>query len=544
MMGRGRWSLAIGSLVILGLGAQPALRWSVSNTLSRFVNGSVRLDGALSWSIQDHTLTLHDLHMQKAGRQAMQARRVVAKIDAQEFLRRNLVIDSAIVEGASIRMEPPSASAVDSAQQHDLVSVPPFPSSQWLENRKTEIQTGFQSVAEERLLVRRRLAAQCDRLRDQIPNELSDDPHPWSTLDRNDGLRQGIHALRQSLAEERVKVREIDRAWERESTELPATWRDAFQKAIAASLPDPQTAARRYVEAYASHFVRSHHPYLSVALHSVHPVSRITPRGAGTDVTLPGIPDNFTQVRQASLKGAIHPTAALPIPFEATLQHWGDPNGNTPPPQSEWRFQASDTNNELVVRSRVVSSSADRASPTLIALNITRAKDTDASQGTSLRWIRASTDADAPTLLHIETPLLWCDMGLSPDPLNAEWQICLKAAFQKGEPPLIRGEVRFESPRESHWSFDGEFACDPTCLMPLPPIWLEAQDRFIASTLENVAHQFQPAIEEELQRRSGLWLNLARDHHQALNGIEREINELRAELEKVPPSGQRISRMP
>ncbi|MCU0709029.1 MAG: hypothetical protein MUF23_12110, partial [Pirellula sp.] len=337
MKWRARAGIAIAVLGFLALGSQPVARWIVSSTLSRFVPGGLAIEGAVRWDPIQQAWSCSQLRFHSDSGQTWRAERMTVRLDSKEFLRRNLVVDSARIDGITIETD--DRRFVTEDELVHPVEIPCFSVDSWLHSVLIRHKNEILSASQSREFRRRELQQQWKHLRDRCESiQLAVDSHPLRGQQPAIEARQEIVSLMQSIAEERIRVRELNQRFASFSDQWRQEWRDEISEAIVRSLPDPNTSAHLIVKNSIVQHWMSHRDFISVASTSARPIHEIASKARGTDIELPGVSRNYLLVRNASLVGHLEPNRGDKVRFRANLVDLGD-SASRFVPKSGWRFE-------------------------------------------------------------------------------------------------------------------------------------------------------------------------------------------------------------
>jgi hypothetical protein len=460
-------------------------------------------------------------------------------MDPKEFLRRNLVVDSASVDGITIRIDDLEPATPDDVDM--LRAFPSFSPDTWLESEFNERKSEILSATQSRNFGSLELQQRLDHLRDrcdstQIPSE----SNPLRAWQEANEVRREIACLLQAIAEERIRIRELGAGLRQRNEKWTSEWRDELSMSISQSIPNPKTLAHLFVKNCVKKHLNSFREILSVATVLTQPLGEMVSRTRGTDVSIPGLPRSYTLIRAASLTGQLETNSGNRFPFRAKLTGIGDENSPANP-KSEWRFERTgfepfggERGKAIVVSVRtstgfrVPCQAATLGCQELAWVDpaLPHAALNSASDSTShLRWSRGeqgdSMEVAFPVVILLQTqPSVW-----------SEWQLHWDRMVQRHRGERLVASWRTAScsmePKTDPWRCQGiELHPDTAALAE------EIGEETRALFVDGVLQRLQPRISDLVSAidlfLDQTWSTGTQQHLNALDDMERDANWLRA----------------
>ncbi len=548
MKWRARAGMIVVVLVVLGVSAQPTSRWIVSKSLARTLAGQVRINGSLFWSAPDETLHVRNVSLDSAAWGRVQIDRLQARIDPYEFLQRNLVINSATLQGVVLHRERDTSLVSRKAREtgiHRSSAAPAFELHAWLESIRRE--------SEDRTL---EITDQCERIGEHLVSRfdtIERRAHSISQLDQNplrnrvqiEELRRDCLGLRQALAEERVRLREIDREIRRASQRMLEEWHVTLGDAIAASLPDRRPAIERTILDHVEVHLRSRQTILEVLMATAFPSPAASERSLGVDVPLPGIENRFTLVRSANIQGQIESGSQVPIEFACAVTGWTDvtePDANFSrgQPALRWQFEVPDATGVRSLQAEVLheTSSSGAAAQTTIDLF-------DATRPVIREHTRLVLDrVSGETRGTVQLPMTASIATQSTDAANPDWNGCLLDAMS--DPPLmIEAQVQTICDwKDREWcrSLGAECRIADESWTSLEQRWDSARRHYVERGTTAAMPQAKPVIEQAVDEGRMAWLEGASRQNELLGRIDSGLHALLNSLEPDDVSYDRMAK--
>jgi hypothetical protein len=530
MSWRKRAGIAIVVLALLGGIAQLSLRWAVSRSLAGFVHGQVRIQGSSQWFPMEHSLMLDDLWIEQDNGDTIQAKRISVKINPNAFLRRNLVVDAAIVEGLVLTRPTLRESLSESSPPQNTIGVPDFPVAAWAIALGESCDKRTRLAVDERKHVGTQLQRQLERLKQRFEALADTAQNPLRNREALEETRREWVALRQSSAEERVRMREADNDLRHDLSKEYDDWRSQLVHAVTSSLPERESAVRQTLNDFVHRFLRTHQPILQLVTASALPIEQETLPWQGTDVALPGLEPSFALVRSARLDGTISIPDQAPIPFRGKVSHWGDTHRSNPLPHGEWHFEIP-----LHPAARVLAVTVERlaldgaTNSTRIAIRLQEESQPDALPPQQI-ILERSVDGDALALdLLYPGPIEPAGTGL----LESAWTQSLREAVEGRGPLRVHGTFRLAT-----------YEFHPSTLATLDSIWDEAQANYLDRVQSEAAPIVQQRLAQASHRRDQAWAQASDAQRGVLEDIERETDRMKPLLDRSESASQRMARKP
>jgi len=344
--------LTIAVLILLGFSAQPVARWIVKRTVSQYVPGTTTMAGNAYWDPVRHLWTCNELHLESAGGESLHASRATIRLDANELLRRNLVIDSLQVDGMVVQV-PKRQGDIHAGDMPSRTTFPVFSPDAWADTLLNQHKSMVLSASQRREHRRSELQQQLEQLQMRcVDLETEASANPLRNRIDFQEVRRDIARLVQSLAEERIRIREADREIASAAERFQGAWRDDLAQSIINLLPDQSRLVQRITQKSLVQYWESRERLMSYASLTARPLKEREIAARGTVVSIPGLPTNYLMIRSANLAGTIAIEDQQPIRFRAAITGWGD-TSRTLSPKSEWQFEFAGSNASSIIQARV-----------------------------------------------------------------------------------------------------------------------------------------------------------------------------------------------
>jgi ribosomal protein L29 len=530
--------LTVAVLALLGIGSQPVARWIATRTVSQFVSADADLLGSTHWDPARHAWTCYDLKIAADGGESIRVARSTIRIDANEFLRRNLVIDSAQADGIVVRVPMGERASSDVSQAASMF--PAFSSDAWMDSLLNQHKGDVLSAARGREQRRKELQQDLERLQKRCAGMQTDSSsNPLRGRGEIQEVQREIANLLQALAEERIRVRETDRELEQTVKRLREGWREDVARSIAQSLPERSRLIQQIAEQSIAEYWESRRALLSYAAATAKPLKELKSNNRGTEIPIVGISKNYLRIRTATLSGWMEIGNRTPVRFQASIQGWGDRSGAVNP-KSDWRFEL-----------------ASSASSPIIHTHVERADD---GEGWIVTWCEDSDaqlacrghllTTDQGERLEISIPL---DALSSVDPSGAmvfggatEWQTCWKRVLLGyRERELVASLPLVPADAEG---VAGSWHCTapqvhPDSLAVMADAWDKTLEHYTASVSDRMQSRIGGLCVAMEQFRSQGWIEGVQTHSTNLAEIERKTLDLRASWDMFGTLTERLARM-
>ncbi|MBM3965012.1 MAG: hypothetical protein FJ308_08060 [Planctomycetes bacterium] len=560
MAWRRRLAILFSLVVLAAFAAEPMLRSLSHRTLSQVLNREVAVEGKAKLSIQDGTLRVKDVRFHSPSGQSFEIEQVTAKINQKDFLSRNLVVEHATVQGLAIR-----SGVSRSAPIHRPTQLTPFPQfdvTEWSNSFRSTLEQLAQRLSNQRSAARNSLETRLATLKKRLPNVPLAEQNPLRDRAVIESIRAEFVAIRQSIAEERVALRDIERSLPEEVTQVQQRWASEMEPAITATLPDFEKSIRSSLMDYVNQLLEESEPLLQIVQDSLSPLADTSSKPTnhatqGVDVPIPGFPGNYVLVRSATIQGWLVPFEKKRIPFDCQLSQWGHGKSTIDSPKAHWRFR-------LPGDFGVVEIAAMRSRPTPSPLA------TDAIAGELIRMVsqgpvskptRVAIDLDRTRWrLAVETPLVarWRNpiqddstpaiMGINSE-ANPLWSSTLMEELitaSPDEPLMLRADC-------TQWRatlLDDQPSVKPTrdvqldarCLFELEPVWRKAQTRYIRKVTNESIPFSRNIIAKAVQELNEHWAEQLRTQNETLHRLEQEWIILRNQWEESSAVSERLAR--
>jgi len=608
MAWRRRLAILFSLVVLAAFAAEPMLRALSYRTLSQVLERQVAVEGKARLSIQDGTLRVKDVRFDSLSGQSFEIDQVTAKINQTDFLSRNLVVDHANVQGLAIRSGPKRSTTIESnssgpttpgqaslsgvadIRSTQLAPFPRFDVNEWSNSLCGTLEQFAQQLSHQRSTAKTAIETRLATLKKRLPNVPLADQNPLRDRAAIEAIRTEFVAIRQSIAEERVALRDVERNLPDEVNRVQHRWSMEMAPAIAATLPDFEKSLRTSLMDYVNQLLEESEPLLQTVQDCLSPIAKSHSNSSnsssrGVDVPIPGFAGNYVLVRSATIQGWLVPFAKKRIPFDCQLSQWGHGKPMTDSPKAHWRFRlpgdfgvveisamrtrqnplpilASEPPNTTDQSHSITSETSDAIAGELIRLvshgpvsKATRvAIDLDRSRWklaveTPLvaRWRNPVQEDSTPAIMgtNSEANPLWATMlmeeliAASPDePLMlradcTQWRTIVSNA-QNTDPKTAITPLKNQSARDVQ--------LDARCLFELEPIWKKAQTRYI----EKVASESMPIskiiIAKSIQDLNNHWRDQLRTQNETLLRLEQEWIALRNQWEESSTASERLAR--
>lgn len=518
MRWRARAGLAIAILAILGVGFQPVSRWIVANTLSRFIAGQVRIEGDSHWDPWKLVWTCDQLSIELSQGERWKADRMAVRLNPEEFLRRNLVVDSAEIEGVRIGMhDPTELSSLDPTEPSP--DTPAFSIEHWIDSVLAHHKSAILSASQSRDHRRRELQQQWNDLRERCQVRASMvDSHPYRSRQIDDQIRHETTKLSQALAEERIRIRELDWQWKQWSDQWRETWRDQLVDSISHSIPSKSASAHLFVKKSICEHWDAHQSLVSLASQATRPIREVSSNARGSDLALPGLPRNHTLIRTAHLSGSVEGNNGTSIRFRAHVEGLGDA-ASAIEPKSEWQFEPITEKAGRVIRVRVEHQ------------NVAWCSDLESDSASRAAWVHTQGGNHLEVLFPIRVLASRpSSRTRESDVTVSDWQSCWDRAVQShpGKQVAARCSLAVVTPEHiANPQRLREIELAPETATLVETIWDEAEDLYV----DRLAQRAEPRISVVVAAIDTFlvhsWTNGMQEHLDVLADLEREVTSLK-----------------
>ena len=553
---RGRMAMAAAAIVLFGFAAQAATRTVVAWAWSRAIHSDVLILGHADASLRERSIEVRKVRVQRLRRDPIEVDRVAAVLNPWSLLHRNLVIDQAYVDGASIRSRRMPTNAF---RLPALTAILPGPNvdparlaQAWaaqLHSRRGEHQSQQEALMSD---LENRVAV-FSRRQQHVLISKTDEPLPRGT---RESLRTEYVAIRQRIAEQRIALRELHKRFRLEAEGMRDDLPKHLQQAIEEAFPEFESSMRGYLTNLLMELLAESDPLLESVWECMASPSALAYANAepsatpiGIDVPIPGVEPSHVWVRAANLRGWIQPEHQSRIAFECSLSHWGDRQSTSDLPQSHWRFQLPKQRGVIEILSE---RRHDNSAGTPMVWTALRRMD---PAGDHLRSARIAIEHRVDRChVQFEVPI---DAGHdSPDAREAtsenaalsnsndrDWHACLTQAIDRSTTNRsLRVRLVGDTTATSTKPFQLEFRIDPTTLFEWEPIWNGARQtwseqtmmRHLEASREVLAHAIEAAMADMLIESENQLARLAT--------LEAELEPWGAHWE--PASPERLAQRP
>jgi hypothetical protein len=356
-----RWrdsaGLIFAVLVLLGLGAQPVARWIVTRAVSSYVQHDPLIAGTVSWDPVGNTWTCNDFRVGAGTGGSVHVTRATVRVDSSALFRRNLVIDSAKVDGLNIRLpdeEEDLRRAESSASPENRMGVvPAFSAEAWSNQFMNPFRSQVLSVAQRRENRRYELRQEWERIQNRARElETALNPNPLRKRVDVQEFRRDMAKLIQAFAEERIIVRETSRDLDRGLARLEREWMIELGRSIDGDLPESSHWVQQLADRCLVQYWDARRPWISYAVAATLPLQESPPSARGREIPIPGLPRNYVMIRSVHVSGSLETEDRNKIRFRGSIRGWGDPSCALDP-TSEWEWEVPDANAISVVKARI-----------------------------------------------------------------------------------------------------------------------------------------------------------------------------------------------
>lgn len=546
-----RWresaGMTIAVLALLGLGAQPIARWMVTRAISQYVPGKATVAGSVSWDPTRHVWTCYDLRLDADGHGAVNAVRATFHLDSKAFLRRDLVVDSARVDGLVVHV-PKSSPEIRNEQQ--LVSAfPAFSPDVWADTLLHQQKIAVLSASQRHDIRHLELRKQLDSLRkrcDEIKAAAS--PNPLRSRSDIQEVRRDVANLLQALAEERIQIRETDRTLERNTSRLQDAWREDMSQSITDQLPQTPVLVQELAEHYLAHYWESRRFLMRCASTTAAPLQEREFSSRGSEVRIPGLPRNHLTIRSATLAGSIQTEDETPIRFRAEVTGWGDASSAIDP-RSDWRFEMAGNKTTSKIHAHVerTARTTSTASGIPQGFLLTWTEHADPELKSRGIW-KTTADGDQ---IDLSVPVdSIADMSRSSPSIafegKSDWESCWTSAIEKFRGRYLNASLPLTVAQPSgtadFWQCSNP-QVSPESLILVTQIWEETLAAYVARMSQRMQSRVGGIHQTMEQCRTQRWSAAQRDHLESLAKLEREALSLRERWEEFGNANDRLARM-
>ena len=532
--------LSVAVLALLGIGSQPVARWIATRTVSQFASGEAALLGSTHWDPTRHAWTCYDLRIDAEGGESIRAARSTFRLDSKEFLRRNLVIDSAQVDGLMVYV--PNAEVATSTELQQSVSLfPSFSVDAWLDTLLNQLKTDVLTASQRREHRRRELQTELERLQKRCTEmETVSNSNPLRSRADIQGVQREISNLLQAIAEEKIRVRETDRELERTVQHLREGWREEVVRSVSQSIPERSRLIRHIAEQSIAQYWESRRALLAYAIATARPLKELDSFGRGKEISIPGIPKNYVMIRSASMSGCMEIQDRTSVRFRASLKGWGDESCAIAP-RSEWQFELAGSPSSSIIQAHV--------------------ERTDGGGGWVVRW-RDHTDSKSTCqgILQSTSQGDRLDISIPVDSLLAmdssgralvfggatDWQTSWNGALRGYQGRELAASLPFQV-RQSEGIASGWRCQTPEVhadsLAIVSEVWDKTMDGYVAGVAERLQPRIGGLCVAMEQFRAQGWANGTQEHSNALSEIERKTLSLRDTWDTFGSLSERLARM-
>lgn len=546
--------LTIAVTALLGFSAQPVARWIVNRTVSQFASGAATTAGNVSWDPVSQTWTCSNLRIETGGGEWVQAARATVRLDANELFRRNLVIDSAKVDGMILQF-PQIHDDHGSRSNPSISTFPEFSLDAWADTVLNQHKSDVLSASQRRDRRRLELRQQMDRLLSRCAEiESVSTPNPLRSRRDIQEVRREVADLLQALAEERIRTREADHKLAMATEKFQEAWRDDLAQSVVNLMPEKSRLVQHIVDRSFAQYWESRGPLIAVASSTGRPLQEQPSSTRGRDVSLPGLPKNHLKIRSANLSGMIEIENKKPIRFRASITGWGDEHGATEP-QSKWHFEMVGTDSSSTIEA--VVGRANRTDPSPVAIEsppgssedlmITWTEHTDPALTSRGHWQTTAKGDRFDLTIPVDSiaNLSRSDISIAFEG-KMDWQSCWNAAMENYRGRYLSASLLLAS-RDSIGSdypcHDQHPEANEESLVLVSEIW----ERTLANYLGSISTRMQTRIGTlhtvMEQFRTQCWSEGAQQHHDFLADLEREAQALQDNWDDYGSLSDRLARM-
>jgi ribosomal protein L29 len=539
--------MTIAVLALLGLGAQPIARWMVARAVSQYVPGTATIAGSVTWDPARHVWTCHDLRLDADGHQAVNAVRATFQLDSKALFRRDLVIDSARVDGMVVHA--PKSQPELGNEQRVVSAFPTFSPDVWgdtlLHQQKSEVLSASQRHEIRHL----ELLKQLDSLRARCEGiKAATSPNPLRNRSEIREVRRDVANLLQALAEERIQIRETDRALERTTVRLQDAWREDLSQSITDQLPQTPELVQELAVCYLAQYWESRRFLMRCASATAAPLQEREFSTRGSEVRIPGLPRNHLVIRSATLAGSIQAEDEPPIRFRAEITGWGDASSAIDP-RSDWRFEMDGNKTTSKIQAHVERAACTNSSASEIPQGFLLTWTEHANPELTSRGIwKTTSDGDR---IDLSVPVdSIADMSRSGPSIafegKTDWESCWISAIEKFRGRYLNASLPLT---HAHPAGTTDFwqcrnpEVSPESLTLLTQAWEETLAAYVARMSQRMQSRVEGLHRAMEQFRTQRWSPAQRDHLESLAKLEREALWLRERCEEFGNVNDRLARM-
>jgi hypothetical protein len=559
---RRRAAGAAAAIVLLGFAAQPSLRWVVACAMTRALQSPVSIQGNADGSFREQTLTLHHLKIERENRPAIEIERVSALLQPWDLLRRNLVVERAFADGVAIRCGQLETRFHAPPRADQLLPVPAFDAERFLELSVGPMQRALDEEQSHRGRLHTELESRTsvfDERQRLISHE--SDGRPRSV---GEGLRQEYASIRQTIAEERIAIREAFLKRRAEIDAHRASLPTRLHQAIVATLPNFEASLQVAMVDCLHRLLDEVDPFLQTSLECMVPVSHPTDPARGVDVPIPGLDSHCTWVRSAQLKGWLYPSGNHRIPFDCRLSHWGDVASDVATPSAQWKFHFPKQQGEIEINhwrratqaggTPILQSQLRRFGSGNHAHDTVELRLEFRSHGCQLALeapleLGSLADAGPLAMNHLggDNPVS-SQAEKGSNAANNRWLECLASELQSSS---NAGRVRIRLLGNSLPTMNQRPHCttqdlrlDPRTLFELEPLWSRAQSRYVAETLQATLPSLAASESQWLEESWRCAEQSAKQQLAGLEEVESSLDRWKQHWEAAPIDPSRVARKP
>lgn len=331
---------------VLGGGAiafQPTMRLLIERRLSQSMRSDVHIQSS-KISLIDSTVALDNISIRNSDATRITVEKAAFHFDAAQFLRRNLILDSAIADGMSVPLSsPPETDLPKFATPGFQFDEPKInfgddTRSQLMSYTaplRTSVDTEFEAQQRSHIEIENTLDAIEQKLAEAVPDESV--PNPLRLRFLIEDARKELAILKQSMAEDRVERKNSDKRFKVAIENARQNWDSRVRTNINSEAPSAKIVAsylanaaliqefnslRPLINMVATPVRASEIPMVNISqsdtaalsattnqpkidLASVFPSANVYPLqiSRGIDVTLPGIVENAMALRVGRFRG-------------------------------------------------------------------------------------------------------------------------------------------------------------------------------------------------------------------------------------------------
>lgn len=533
--------LTIAVLILLGFSAQPVARWIVKRTVSQYVPGTATMAGNAYWDPVRHLWTCNELRVESAGGESLHASRATIRLDANELIRRNLVIDSLRVDGMVVQV-PKKQQDIHAGDLESGTTFPVFSPDAWADTLLSQHKSLVLSASQRREHRRSELQQQLEQLQRRCADlETAASANPLRNRIDFQEVRRDVVQLVQSLAEERIRIREADRELATGAERFQTVWSDDLTQSIMHRLPDQSRLVQLIAQKSLAQYWESRERLMSYASLTARPLKEREAVARGTEVSIPGLPKNYTMIRSANLAGIIAIQDQQPIRFRAAVTGWGD-TSCTLDPKSEWQFEFAGSSASSIIQARVERCPSDATDQ----WNITWTEHPNPELTSRGHWQTTSNGQRCDLTIPLDSIAeLSQSSMLSAFEGKNDWESCWSKTIDGYRGRYLHASLSLDPfgsiDESSQQKMDPEVSQESMSLVS--EIWKQTLATYVSRASDRMSPRI-PGLHAAMEMfRRQCWSDGMQQHMESLAELERKALVLRQSCDDYGSFKERVARM-